>query len=82
MDTLFNITRQQGLTAIVNLHQVAYATKYATRIIGLKDGLVVFDDIPDNLTPDLINDIYQGKESQMTLSETACIDIRGTEVTV
>lgn len=68
MDTLRQMTSERGLTCIVNLHQVDFAKKYATRIIGIKEGKIVFDGAPDTLSDQMIADIYQGKEKQMTLA--------------
>jgi len=67
MDQLHTISTEKKLTCIVNLHQVDYAKKYATRIIGMKQGQVVFDGKPSQLTDEITRDIYEGKESQMTL---------------
>ena len=58
MDCLRKLTRERGLACVVNLHQVSYAKEYATRIIGLKDGAVVFDGTPDELTDDKVAFIY------------------------
>lgn len=69
MDSLHSITRAQGLTVIVNLHQVEFAKKYASRIIGLKAGSVVFDGAPEELTEAMIYNIYEGKEEQMKVKE-------------
>jgi len=49
---------ERGLACIVNLHQVEFAKKYATRIIGLKHGKIVFDDTPTKLTVQTIGYIY------------------------
>lgn len=71
MQQLHSISQDKKLTCIVNLHQVDYAKKFATRIIGIKKGEVVFDGAPSRLTDDIIQKIYEGKESQMKLqSET------------
>lgn len=67
MDSLYDNTREKGLTVIVNLHQVDFAKKYATRIVGMKKGKLVFDGKPDELTDEMIRYIYEGKEEQMTL---------------
>ncbi|MDR2888257.1 MAG: phosphonate ABC transporter ATP-binding protein [Lachnospiraceae bacterium] len=69
MDQLRDITAGHNLTCIVNLHQVDYAKKYATRIIGIKEGKIVFDGVPAALTDDIIADIYRGKEGQMKLAK-------------
>ncbi|MGL4642228.1 MAG: phosphonate ABC transporter ATP-binding protein [Cetobacterium sp.] len=58
METLKNICVEDNLTCIVNLHQVEFAKQYATRIIGMNKGQIIFDDIPENLTEEKIGEIY------------------------
>lgn len=67
MDQLKSITTERKLTCLVNLHQVEYAQKYASRIIGLKEGRIVFDGAPVELTKEIIADIYGEKEEQISL---------------
>lgn len=67
MDQIRDLTAEKNLTCIVNLHQVEYAKRYASRIIGIKDGSIVFDGAPEALTDTMIADIYAGKEEQMRL---------------
>ncbi|SJZ40515.1 phosphonate transport system ATP-binding protein [Pilibacter termitis] len=67
MEHLQTITRERKITCIVNLHQVDFAKEYATRIIGIKAGKVVFDGVASDLTEEVISDIYIGKEEEMTL---------------
>lgn len=43
MDDLKRINTELGMTTIVNLHDVDLAREYATRIIGMRAGEVVFD---------------------------------------
>lgn len=69
MQQLHMVSSEKKLTCIVNLHQVEYAKKYATRIIGIKKGKVVFDGIPSQLSDEMVRYIYEGKESQMTLKD-------------
>lgn len=65
MDIIYNNCVEIGISCLVNLHQVEVAKKYATRIIGIKSGRVVFDDLPEMLTDDVIHHIYEGKENEM-----------------
>lgn len=67
MQQLHDISKERKLTCIVNLHQVDFAKKFATRIVGIKKGQIVFDGAPAELTDSIVADIYQGKEEQMTL---------------
>lgn len=47
-----------GIACLVNLHQVDYAIEFSDRIIGLKDGKLVFDGTPAELDAKAIADIY------------------------
>jgi len=74
MNHLHQITAENGLTCIVNLHQVDFARQYASRIIGIKDGVIVFDDVPEMLTEGTVSAIYEGKEEQMKTRNTVVTD--------
>ncbi|EOH97820.1 phosphonate ABC transporter ATP-binding protein [Enterococcus pallens] len=78
MDYLQDVTKERGITCIVNLHQVDFAKKYATRIIGIQAGKVVFDGKPEELDDQTTAMIYQGKEEQMKLRKTASVMEEGS----
>ncbi|RCW69679.1 phosphonate ABC transporter ATP-binding protein [Saliterribacillus persicus] len=61
MDHIYNICTEDKITAIVNLHQVEVAIKYATRIIGIQNGEVIFDGQPSQLTDKVIDEIYHDR---------------------
>ncbi|WP_208585858.1 phosphonate ABC transporter ATP-binding protein [Gracilibacillus suaedae] len=63
MDYLKSISTEMGITCIVNLHQVEVAKEYASRIIGLKQGEIVFDGPSKLLYGEQIENIY-GIESR------------------
>jgi len=58
MDDLKNINLELGITTIVNLHFVDLARQYATRIIGLRAGKVVFDGPVEEATDERFEEIY------------------------
>ena len=58
MSDLKRIAREDGITTIVNLHFIDMAREYADRIIGMRDGLVVFDGTPEEATDKAFEDIY------------------------
>jgi len=62
MDHIQDATRERELACIVNLHQVDFAKKYATRIIGMKSGHIVFDGTPEELTDEMVAFIYSVDE--------------------
>ncbi len=65
MDAIHRNCTEQGIACLVNLHQVDVAKRYASRIIGIKNGKMVFDGPPEALTDHHAALIYEGKESQM-----------------
>ena len=60
LSRLHKICKEDGLTAIVSLHQVELSQEYADRIIGLTEGHVVFDSQKQVLDEASIDAIYQG----------------------
>jgi phosphonate transport system ATP-binding protein len=46
---LHRICKADGITAIVSLHQLEFAMRYADRVIGLAKGEIVFDGAPTRL---------------------------------
>jgi phosphonate transport system ATP-binding protein len=65
MDQLKHLAEERGICCIVNLHQVDFARRYASRVIGVKQGILVFDGRPEFFTEDMARNIYEGKEAQM-----------------
>jgi len=43
MDYLKKINEEDGITTVANLHHVDLAWKYATRVVGVREGKVVYD---------------------------------------
>jgi phosphonate transport system ATP-binding protein len=55
---LHDICKKDRLTAIVSLHQVSLARLFADRIVGMRQGRVVFDGLPAQLTKDVESALY------------------------
>lgn len=58
MKQLHEICKEDGISAIVSLHQVAMARRYADRIIGISKGKVVFDGESESLSEEALEGIY------------------------
>ncbi len=58
MDYIKQFNRELGITTIVNLHDVELAMEYAERIVGIKEGNVVFDAPPSKLDRKVLEQIY------------------------
>ncbi|UYL08832.1 phosphonate ABC transporter ATP-binding protein [Bdellovibrio sp. SKB1291214] len=58
MDYLKKINQEMGLTVVANLHFLSLVRKYATRVIALKDGEIVFQGKPEEITQEWFQKIY------------------------
>ena len=63
MDALRGVNRE-GITVLVNLHDLATARDYCDRIVALNAGRLVFDGPPDTLTATRIREIYGVSEEE------------------
>jgi phosphonate transport system ATP-binding protein len=64
-DILFMLTklaREEGQTLVASLHTVEYARKYFNRIIALREGKVYFDLPVEQITDDILAELYDLKE--------------------
>ncbi|MBI4736872.1 MAG: phosphonate ABC transporter ATP-binding protein [candidate division NC10 bacterium] len=60
MGILQRINVERRLTLVVSQHMLETALTYGTRIVGLREGRVVFDGPPGAITPDIVEEIYEG----------------------
>jgi phosphonate transport system ATP-binding protein len=58
MKYLEEINQQDGITVICNLHFLSLARRYATRVIALKAGQIVFDGLPTEIDEEWFTKIY------------------------
>ncbi|MDX2225406.1 MAG: phosphonate ABC transporter ATP-binding protein [Rhodospirillaceae bacterium] len=58
MRLIVELCTERRLTAIINIHDVPLARQFAQRIVGLREGQVVFDGAPEALTPEVLTRIY------------------------
>ncbi|MEM6420980.1 MAG: phosphonate ABC transporter ATP-binding protein [Pseudomonadota bacterium] len=63
-------SRQRGTTVICSLHQVEFALDFADRIVALRAGEVVFDDLPAALTSEKLTEIYGGDKGDLIGADT------------
>lgn len=58
MDLLKSICDEKGITLVSSLHFLDFAKRYSTRIVGMREGKIVFDGTSKDLTEKDIVDIY------------------------
>ncbi|GFZ34617.1 phosphonates import ATP-binding protein PhnC [Clostridium zeae] len=65
MDDIARINKEMNITTIVNLHHIDLAKKYATRILGFREGKLVFDGAVEEATDEIFDYIYNGKTEDL-----------------
>ena len=74
MDALRRIHEEDGRMVIANLHTLDTARRYCDRVIGMRDGRIVFDGSPEQLTTGVARDIYGADASFSEAATSTSID--------
>jgi phosphonate transport system ATP-binding protein len=72
MESLTNAAREAGATLVTTLHDVAMALRTFPRIVGLRDGVVMFDLPAEQVTEQRLTALYERKLEE--LQGTAVIE--------
>jgi len=59
MALLRRLATEEGLAVVTVLHQPELALAYADRIVGMKDGEVVFEGTPETISAGMVDQLYQ-----------------------
>ncbi|WP_029065202.1 phosphonate ABC transporter ATP-binding protein [Labrenzia sp. DG1229] len=74
MDALRQIHERDNKVVICNLHTLDTARSYCDRVIGMRDGFIVFDGKPEELTTTAAREIYGADESFNEAATSTAID--------
>lgn len=69
MDMIYSMASRRRIACLVNLHQIDVAKAYATRVIGLRKGRIVFDGPPGDMGDDVIQAIYGVSADELAIKE-------------
>lgn len=64
MDDFKTINQTMKISVIMNIHHVEIALEYADRIIGVREGEIVFDGAADQVTKEILDNIYGSKSNE------------------
>ncbi|MFQ5437244.1 MAG: phosphonate ABC transporter ATP-binding protein [Paracoccaceae bacterium] len=67
MRLICELCAERGLAAIINIHDVALAQMFVSRVVGLRVGEVAFDGMPAQLTADVLTSIYGEEDWEATI---------------
>ena len=68
MRLITEMAKERNLAALINIHDVLLAREYVSRIIGMRNGEIVFDGSPLELNKDTLTTIY-GEEDWDNLNK-------------
>ena len=60
MSDFKRINEEMNITVLINIHHVDLALKYATRVIGIRAGEIVYDGPTADVTQEVLDSIYNG----------------------
>jgi len=66
---------EQDLTTVTSLHQVNIAREFGDRFIGIRDGQVIFDGDEDDLTMDVMEEIYYADQPESDRPDPGANDV-------
>lgn len=71
MKDLKTINTDLKRTIIINLHSIELAREFSTRIIGMRDGEIVFDGTPEEASDEVLTGIYGAEILKQTQEQGA-----------
>ena len=80
MRLVCELCKERRLSAIINIHDVLLAQMFAERIVGLQLGEIVYDGLPDGLTPDVLTTIYGEEDWEATIEKVDESDLDDSPV--
>lgn len=60
MKDFVRINKDYNITILLNIHHVDLALQYCDRVIGVREGQIVFDGPAGTITQDQIDEVYNG----------------------
>lgn len=77
MSDLARVAREVGVLTLINIHDVELAKQYADRLIGIAQGVIVFDGTPQQLTEGVMDRIYRFDKDQKVPAAEEVPELRG-----
>ena len=62
MEVMRDLAAENNIPVMINIHQVELGKRFAQRVIGMSEGLVVYDGAPDGLDGEILKKIYGGQD--------------------
>lgn len=69
LEDLKRINRDLNVTILLNIHHVELALEYCDRVIGIRQGEVVYDGATDSVTQEILDEIYNKNQAPESVGE-------------
>ncbi len=76
MQSLTEGARESGATLVCTLHQVAMALEYFPRVIGLRDGELIFDLPAAQVTPERLQALYANRLEELEVAAPVDLEVQ------
>ncbi|PKL60410.1 MAG: iron ABC transporter ATP-binding protein, partial [Methanomicrobiales archaeon HGW-Methanomicrobiales-4] len=73
LSTIVSIVREHGIAAVMTMHDLNQALRYADRFIFLKNGTIHFQGDRNSVTPEVIEEVYGLPVVMGTIEGITCI---------
>lgn len=77
MEDFRRINQEMNMTIIINIHHVDLALSYATRVIGIRGGEIIYDGPAANVNDQVLHRIYNGSEQEGGIGRIASKTVTG-----
>ncbi|MBQ6903449.1 MAG: ATP-binding cassette domain-containing protein, partial [Lachnospiraceae bacterium] len=71
MSDFARVNKDLNITILLNIHHVDLALKYATRVIGIRAGEIVYDGPTSEVTQEILDMVYNGNAVPKTTDARA-----------
>ena len=62
MQLLVSISEKYSIPVVINMHDVDLAKRFASRIVGMSNGAIIYEGKPADLTDSVLKSIYGGED--------------------
>ena len=64
MDDFLRINQEMKITVLINIHHVELALQYASRVVGIRCGEIVYDGPASQVDEAVLDAIYQSRREE------------------
>lgn len=75
MDDFKKINKETNMSILINIHHVELALEYADRVIGIRQGEVVYDGKSEDVSQDVLDQIYGSMDNVPKMDDEAEADV-------